>query len=204
MTTRPTISKALRALVWNTYIGQSVGATDCVCCHTTITQLSYECGHVIAFSKGGATTVENLYPICHNCNCSMGTRDYRQFLKDITGKVVSGLPKGAMDPNWKPKSAEKVKETKSTVKGTEKGKPKVPDDKGKDKSKIKSATKANHPESKPKAGAPVPKPTKPKKDTVGQGKVAPSKPKSTGVAPKAPKPAKPPTEKSKPKVATKK
>ena len=33
-----------------------------------------DCGHNIPESKGGPTNVENLIPICRNCNVGMGNR----------------------------------------------------------------------------------------------------------------------------------
>ncbi len=76
------IPAAVRRTVWNTYIGEEIGLTECyVGCKTKITQLTFECGHVEAESKGGFTTVENLRPICSSCNRSMGTRNMHDFMK---------------------------------------------------------------------------------------------------------------------------
>jgi hypothetical protein len=76
------IPAALRRTVWNTYIGEDIGSTECyVGCKTKISQLTFECGHVEAESKGGFTIVENLRPICSSCNRSMGTRNMHDFMK---------------------------------------------------------------------------------------------------------------------------
>lgn len=75
------IPKALKRLVWNTYIGSSVGSAKCHCCKMTdIFQIEFHCGHVKAESKGGETSVENLRPICAQCNLSMGSRDMNEFM----------------------------------------------------------------------------------------------------------------------------
>ena len=78
------IPKALKASVWINYIGKDIGATKCPCCNThEITQLSFDCGHVIAEALGGKTTLENLRPICSKCNKSMRTTHMDEFKKQF-------------------------------------------------------------------------------------------------------------------------
>ena len=80
------ISKELRATVWKTYMGD-VSEGPCFCCReNNIKALDgYECGHVIAESKGGPTTLENLRPICNSCNKNgnggMGTQNMRDYIE---------------------------------------------------------------------------------------------------------------------------
>jgi 5-methylcytosine-specific restriction endonuclease McrA len=76
------MNKALRQLVWNRYIGAKCGMGYCWCCKCTVmTTFDFECGHVVAQSKGGPDTVENLRPICGVCNRSMGTQNLIEFQK---------------------------------------------------------------------------------------------------------------------------
>ena len=76
------IPAAIKKLVWNTYIGEDVGKAKCLCCKTTdITQMSFNCGHIIADANGGEVIVSNLKPICQNCNSSMGTKNMDDFMK---------------------------------------------------------------------------------------------------------------------------
>jgi hypothetical protein len=78
------ISATLKRLVWNHHIGELIGKTKCLCCRVTdITQLSFHCGHVVAESNGGDTTLSNLRPICQNCNSSMGTKNMNDFMKSF-------------------------------------------------------------------------------------------------------------------------
>jgi hypothetical protein len=89
---RKSIPAALKRLVWNKYIGESIGKAKCTCCGLTdITQLSFHCGHVLADSQGGTCTVENLRPICQSCNSSMGAVHMDQF-KTILGAVKGTVP----------------------------------------------------------------------------------------------------------------
>lgn len=78
------ISATIRKLVWNTHIGEEIGKAKCLCCKVTdITQLSFNCGHIVAEANGGDTIVSNLKPICQNCNSSMGTKDMNEFMKTL-------------------------------------------------------------------------------------------------------------------------
>lgn len=74
------IPAALRAAVWNTYIGDKVGKCKCPVCETTdITPFCFQCGHIVAEANGGPTNLDNLRPICAQCNTSSKKRDMREF-----------------------------------------------------------------------------------------------------------------------------
>lgn len=76
------IPKAMKRLVWDTYIGEDVGKAKCLCCnHSYIRQIEFHCGHVIAEANGGKITLENLRPICAQCNLSMRTTNMDEFKK---------------------------------------------------------------------------------------------------------------------------
>ena len=69
------IPKALREALWLKWSGKSFE----VKCHTTwcqnqITAYDFQAGHNIPESRGGATTLDNLVPICSRCNLSMGSQ----------------------------------------------------------------------------------------------------------------------------------
>jgi len=83
-TKKKTISATIKKLVWNTNIGEEIGKAKCLCCKSTdITQLSFNCGHIIAEANGGETIVSNLKPICQNCNSSMGTKNMNDFMETL-------------------------------------------------------------------------------------------------------------------------
>lgn len=78
------IAATIKRLVWNTNIGEDIGKSKCMCCNSTdITQMSFNCGHIIAEANGGDTIVSNLKPICQNCNSSMGTKNMEDFMKSL-------------------------------------------------------------------------------------------------------------------------
>ena len=67
------IPSALINLVWITYINENDRKGKCYCCCTEeISVSNFDCGHIISHSNGGMITLENLRPICGNCNKSMG------------------------------------------------------------------------------------------------------------------------------------
>ena len=78
------IPATIKRLVWNAHIGEEIGKSKCICCKITdITQLSFNCGHIIAESNGGQMIVSNLKPICQNCNSSMGTKNMNEFMRSL-------------------------------------------------------------------------------------------------------------------------
>jgi hypothetical protein len=83
-TKKKPISATMKRLVWNKWIGEEIGKAKCLCCNlTAITQLSFNCGHIIAEFNGGETTVSNLKPICQNCNSSMRTKNMQDFMQTL-------------------------------------------------------------------------------------------------------------------------
>lgn len=74
------IPKNIRHMVWNKYIGINIAISKCfVGCNREINWQNYECGHIIAKSKGGSTELDNLLPICSQCNKSIGNKNMDEF-----------------------------------------------------------------------------------------------------------------------------
>ena len=79
---KKSIPKSLKKQVWDTWIGSHIGATKCLCCkHEEIRQIEFHCGHIISEVRGGQTNVNNLRPICAQCNLSMGSMNMNEFKK---------------------------------------------------------------------------------------------------------------------------
>jgi 5-methylcytosine-specific restriction endonuclease McrA len=69
------IPKALREQAWLKSMGHRFeGKCKVTWCKNKINVFDFQCGHNIPESKGGKTTVENLFPICGRCNMSMGSQ----------------------------------------------------------------------------------------------------------------------------------
>jgi hypothetical protein len=72
---KESIPKRIRELVWNTYNGEYYNSKCYVkWCNNMINVFNYQVGHDIPESKGGKLEIENLKPICGNCNLSMGNK----------------------------------------------------------------------------------------------------------------------------------
>lgn len=83
------IPKSLKQAVWLRHAG-CVYESKCTVtwCPTVITPFTFEAGHDVPESKGGATTIDNLYPICTQCNKSMGNHfTIAEFSKAFAPKV---------------------------------------------------------------------------------------------------------------------
>ena len=79
---RKTIPLTLKRIVWNKYIGEEIGKTQCLCCNLTdISQMNFSCGHIVSVYNGGDINPENLKPICASCNSSMGTQNMDEFIQ---------------------------------------------------------------------------------------------------------------------------
>lgn len=84
-----TIPHSLKIAVWNHWMGMGEGKAVCsVCKVTTIYQMSFHCGHIIAKSRGGMNTVNNLKPICQSCNSSMGNQNMDEFIRLCTTGTI--------------------------------------------------------------------------------------------------------------------
>ena len=74
------IPYSIRCKAWITHIGAEVGQTKCLCCKdNTITQFKFTCGHIVSRADGGTLAMENLRPICNDCNNDMGNENMREF-----------------------------------------------------------------------------------------------------------------------------
>jgi hypothetical protein len=71
-------------MVWDKYIGLDKGKSKCKCCNEKeISQMDFECGHIIAEANGGQIIINNLLPICGPCNRSMKTDNLFVFKKKL-------------------------------------------------------------------------------------------------------------------------
>lgn len=76
------IPTAIKSLVWNKYIGETIASTPCFCCKvTSISMRHFHCGHIKSEKQGGKLTIDNLRPICANCNLSMGSMNMMEFIE---------------------------------------------------------------------------------------------------------------------------
>jgi len=76
------IPKAVRKIIWDTYIGPDIIRHRCLCCkRALIDNMSFDCGHIVSEKDGGTQEITNLRPICSACNNSMGTQNMIEYIK---------------------------------------------------------------------------------------------------------------------------
>jgi len=69
------IPKALRQQVWIDKMGENYrGNCTIVWCNNVIDVFNFHCGHDTPHSKGGPQDINNLHPICVQCNLGMGNK----------------------------------------------------------------------------------------------------------------------------------
>ena len=82
------ISPQVRFNVWKTYIGNKI-ESKCFCCwNNKITPFTYcntfHAGHIKSEANGGEIKIGNLLPICSDCNSSMGTTNWDEYIEKYT------------------------------------------------------------------------------------------------------------------------
>ncbi len=93
----------LREEVWVAHMGRVFeGKCPTTWCSTTITVFDFESGHNLPESKGGATTIENLVPLCPRCNRSMGSKfTFDEWCSKHTESSIQNPPPPIKQSWWK-------------------------------------------------------------------------------------------------------
>ena len=75
------IPQRVRFMVWYTYIGKIIEG-KCLCCsESKISIDNFHCGHIVSEKNGGKVTIDNLRPICMQCNTSIGSQNMDKFIE---------------------------------------------------------------------------------------------------------------------------
>ena len=77
------IAPHIRFQVWDKWVGNKI-TTKCFCCDieyiTPFTNYkTFHSGHIISEFNGGKICIENLLPICCDCNRAMGTMNWDEY-----------------------------------------------------------------------------------------------------------------------------
>lgn len=81
---RKYISPKIRMCVWNRYFGKSETGL-CPICDKKIRvgKNGFHCGHITSEANNGVTEVDNLRPICADCNINMGAKNWDDYVKEL-------------------------------------------------------------------------------------------------------------------------
>lgn len=74
------IPQRVRQLLWVKDQGENFTGS-CKCCGEKITVHSFQAGHKISEYNGGTVCLDNLTTLCFNCNASMGSQDFDEFIE---------------------------------------------------------------------------------------------------------------------------
>jgi len=84
--TKKKIPSAIRKKVWDKeFPNESTGICTISWCDTELHngKNGFEAGHIISEANGGDITVNNLRPICSNCNSEMGSKNWKDHVSEI-------------------------------------------------------------------------------------------------------------------------
>lgn len=88
------IPKKIKDDSWDKYIGKEHGIAFCICCNTTeIEQKNFIGGHIISNKNKGSINIENIIPICNQCNLSMSTKNMDEFIENFYPENVINFKK---------------------------------------------------------------------------------------------------------------
>jgi ATP-dependent DNA helicase PIF1 len=77
------IPKRLKDLLWQTYFGREYQSKCCVPkCNRIIFCNDFHAGHKISEKNGGETKLDNLIPLCSQCNLSMSFNNYDDWISE--------------------------------------------------------------------------------------------------------------------------
>jgi hypothetical protein len=75
------IPKKVKNDAWDQYVGKTVAISKCLCCKKTeINAKDFVAGHIISEFNGGQVTIDNLVPICQQCNTSMSVTNMEEYI----------------------------------------------------------------------------------------------------------------------------
>jgi hypothetical protein len=82
------LAQPFRQANWSRHVGNKSESLCFTGCGKLITTVDFECGHIIAESRGGAQTHDNIVPICTPCNRSMGFTSMYEYCTSNNYKLL--------------------------------------------------------------------------------------------------------------------
>ena len=76
---RKNIPKGIKNMVWRNQYGEDLSG-PCLICKSTIQINNFEASHIISHANGGSDKVDNLRPLCFDCNRSMNKKNWSDYV----------------------------------------------------------------------------------------------------------------------------
>lgn len=81
---RQPIPKNIKDSVWKkSYKSKKIGKCPIFNCNNQIEKEHFHCGHIISVCNGGTNDIENLRPICADCNSKMSSDNWNDYERNI-------------------------------------------------------------------------------------------------------------------------
>jgi len=91
---KQTIPVSVKNGSWDKYVGAHIGEALCIVCNMTkINSKCFDAGHIVSEHNGGSVTLENILPICHQCNLSMSTMNMNEYVNKYYPKNIDNFAK---------------------------------------------------------------------------------------------------------------
>ena len=75
------IPKKVKTDSWNLWMGPDTRNGKCKCCQlTTIDITRFDAGHIISEKNGGGVDIDNIIPLCNECNLSMSSINLPDYM----------------------------------------------------------------------------------------------------------------------------
>lgn len=86
------IPKALKMTIWDEFVGKDKRRALCICCCDREIELN-KCvyGHIVSEKDGGKANIDNLLPICAQCNGSMSTQNMGEYIQQCYPKNIANF-----------------------------------------------------------------------------------------------------------------
>ena len=83
------IPPKIRMCVWNHYFGNNENG-KCPICNKEIKvgKNGFHCGHIISHANGGNISIDNLRPLCSDCNIDMGKKNWDAYVKKLSNQKI--------------------------------------------------------------------------------------------------------------------
>jgi hypothetical protein len=81
---REKISSHLKSDIWKKeFKSKAIGTCPVIFCENQIEKKAFICGHIISVSNGGINDLDNLRPICGDCNMKMSSTNWNEYEKNL-------------------------------------------------------------------------------------------------------------------------
>jgi len=84
------IPPKIRMCVWYRYFGNKENG-ECPICNKEIKvgKNGFHCGHITSHANGGNISIDNLRPLCSDCNIDMGKKNWDVYVKKLSNQKLS-------------------------------------------------------------------------------------------------------------------